>query len=38
VDRSGFDAYQETWHSHAKDRTLIVPDASDWLMASKVLY
>jgi hypothetical protein len=38
ADQSEFDAYQETWRRHAKDKTLIVPDASDWLMASKVLY
>jgi predicted nucleic acid-binding protein len=38
VDQSEFDAYQETWRRHAKDKTLIVPEASDWLMASKVLY
>jgi predicted nucleic acid-binding protein len=38
VDQSEFDAYQETWSRQAKDGTLIVPNPSDWLMASKVLY
>ena len=38
VDQSEFDGYQEAWRRHAKDGTLIIPTAADWLMASKVLY
>jgi hypothetical protein len=38
VDQSEFDGYQDTWRRHAKDGTLIIPTAADWLMASKVLY
>lgn len=38
VDQSEFDGYLETWRRHAKDETLIIPTAADWLMASKVLY
>jgi predicted nucleic acid-binding protein len=38
VDQSEFDGYQETWHRHAKDGTLIIPVDADWLMTGKVLY
>ncbi len=36
--QSEFDDYQEVWRRRAKDGTLIVPEDTDWLMASKVLY
>jgi hypothetical protein len=30
--------YERAHRDYQKDRSLIVPDADDWLMASKVLY